>query len=459
MAWVFCSHRGVRAGRWFASAAACLLGCAVAAAAAPQGQPSAGGQQTASSQPANRPQQPQQAYRGLFGAGTPARPGAHAFDFTLSVYQEYGSSVDDELSASGQLLDEGWFSGLRGGLSFEKAGQRTRFGLRSEGWFRYYQQTRETTDPRVRVAMAIDSQPGQGRETRWHVGGTYDLEPYFILPLFGGGAPVTGGTAILPTGRDDLLFASRRQVFGQSFSFERQIRSRWTTGVFEDVRFSRADNPLYDVRSVHAGARLGRRFSRYAALRLGYAYQMGEFGLNAGERLETQDIQVSLDYRRPLPRLRRTTFGFETGSSRVTTAGVPRWEIVGTANLHHEFDEGWFIRADFTRGVRLVEGFREPFLQNTASGSLGGFIGRRVELSASGGYSRGDIGAAADQYEAVQGAARLRLALARFLAVDVEGLAYRHTFDQAVVAPGPLSAAVNRWSVRCNVSLWLPLSR
>jgi hypothetical protein len=416
-------------------------------------------QQGATNQPTGRTQQVQQAYRGLFGAGSAPQPGGHALDLTVSVYEEYGNNIDDETPTDVLVLDSGWFTGVRGGLSFEQLGQRARFGLRTEGAFRYYQDSGRTTKPRLHVDMAVDSTEGTRRNTTWHLGGSVDHQPYYMLPLFTAGTAVTGGTAILPTSRDDLLYANARMVYGQSFSVEHQLNPRWTFGVFEDLRYTKADNAGLDVRAIHAGARFGRRFTRYAALRLGYAYQTGRYGQNTDERLETHDIDVSFDYRRPLPRLRRTTFGFATGSSRVTDQHNARWEVVGMANLRHDFEGGWFVQGDFARNVRLVEGFSRPFLQNTWSASLGGFLGRRVELLTSGGYSRGSIGSTSDRYRAIQGAARLRLALARYLAIDTEGLINEHHFGGAVVLPGTVTADLNRWSVRCNVTVWLPLSR
>jgi hypothetical protein len=409
-------------------------------------------------QQGNQAQQPQQPYRGLFGAGSPARPGGHTLDLSLSVYQEYGNTADEDTPAGVIELGTGWFTGARGTVSLERAGQRARFGLRSEASLRYYQETRETTSPRVRVLAAVDGTESRGRDTNWHLDGSFDYEPYYVLPLFGGQAPVTGGTAILPTSRDDIQYANRRAVFGQSFSVDRQVSSRWTIGVFEDFRYTKSENELYDVRAIHAGARLGRRFSRYAALRLGYAYRLGEYGANTDQRLEAHDIDISLDYRRPLPRLRRTTIGFSTGSSRMAQPEA-RWDVVGAASLRHEFDQGWFLQGEFARNARIVEGFASPFFENTAAASLGGFFGRRVEVLASGGYSRGEVGFTSDRYRAIQGAARLRLALARFLAVDVEGLTNRHTFDAGIVVPETLPPSMNRWSVRCNVMVWLPLSR
>ena len=55
---------------------------------------------------AGRRQQANQPYRGLFGAGTPARPGGHALDLMLSVYEEYGNEFDTPVSGADYELDD-----------------------------------------------------------------------------------------------------------------------------------------------------------------------------------------------------------------------------------------------------------------------------------------------------------------------------------------------------------------
>jgi hypothetical protein len=280
-----------------------------------------------------------------------------------------------------------------------------------------------------------------------------------VLPVFGGGAPVTGGTAIVPTRRDDLLFQASRNVFTQTFVLEHPISARSFLGVSEELRYTLADSAGYDVQTVRAGGYYGYQFSPYGSLRLGYAYRGGRFGPETSQRLQTHDIDVGFDYRRPLPRMRRTTFGFSTGSSLVTSDPHQRWEFVGTVNLRHEFDRGWFLQGDFSRNTRLVEGFGDPFFENTVSASLGGFLSRRVELLTSGGYSRGEVGFTSDRYTVVQGSARLRLAIGRYLAANAEGLVYRYDFDDNVARPDQMLQSQNRWSVRCNLTVWLPLSR
>ena len=401
-------------------------------------------------------------YRGLFGAGSGARPGGHLLDLTASVYQEYGTLSRSEFSFDPEVQGIGWFLGVRSRLALERAWQNTRFGLRGESSFRYFRDARETTTPRVRLEVALDHNARQYRLNSVRLSGSGDYEPYYTLSIFPTPVAETGGTAIVPTSRDDLLFRGARYVYAQSFEAERQVAPRAYVTVFESWRYTSASAAGFDVDSVRVGARYGYRLSRYASLRVGYAYQTGHYGLEAARRLEAHDIDLSYDYRKPLSRSRRTTVGFGVGSSRVTTGAGPEWMIVGTANLRHELGAGSFLQGDYLRNVQLVEGFAEPFFVNTGSASLGGFFGRRVEFLASSGYSMGTIGTGSDTYESLQGSARLRLAMASFLAVDVEGLVNRNIFDGRTTLPGVIPATTgdaSRWAVRCNVAMWLPLSR
>jgi hypothetical protein len=199
--------------------------------------------------------------------------------------------------------------------------------------------------------------------------------------------------------------------------------------------------------------------SRYASINVGYGYEVGNYGLQTLQKIETQNVDLGIEYRRPLTRSRRTTFGFTTGAALLSAQPHRQWQALGTANLRHEFNRGWFIQGDFGRSVQLVEGFTAPFLVNTVTASVGGFMGRRVELVSSGGYSSGVVGFGSDRYHAVQGSARLRLALARYVAIDTEGLTNQYLFNNRIAVPTSLPPQLNRWAVRCSVALWLPLAR
>ena len=400
-------------------------------------------------------------YRGLFGAGTGADPGRHILALTASVYEEYGNNQNGEIPTTDLVMRDGWFLGVRAQLAFEKAGRYSRFGLRGEGAFRYVRDLRETTAPRFRAELAVDAKTGSRKQNLLHLTGSADYEPYYILSIFPTEVLPTGDTAVVPTNRDDLLFKRTRYIYDQAFSYEQQLSRRSYVEIYDDWRTTQAQAPTtgLDVNAVRVGARYGYRMSPHASLRVGYAYRLGNYGLDAAQRFESQDLDLSFDYSKPLTRTRTTTFGFGAGSSRITRDPAPIWTVVGNAYLRHEFGAGWFIRGDFNRNSQLVEGFAVPFFVNTVTGSLGGFLGHRVEVLATSGYSRGPVGFGSDRYTSRQSSARLRWALARYFAVDAEGLLIRYDFGDRVPVPGTVAANLDRWAVRCNLAWWLPLSR
>jgi hypothetical protein len=400
-------------------------------------------------------------YRGLFGAGSGANRGGHLLALTASIYEEYGTNQSSDLPSSDLVLREGWFLGVHGQLAYEKTGQYSRVDLRGEGAFRYVRDVKQSTDPRFRAEVAVDARTGSRKTNLLRVGASADYEPYYILSIFPTEVLPTGDTAIVPTNRDDLLFKRSRYLYSQTFSYEQQTSRRSYLEFYDDWRTTRAQATTtgLDVNSLRAGLRYGYRLSPSASMRLGYTYKLGHYGLDAAQRFQAHDLDVSFDYRKPLSRSRATSFGFGVGSSRISREGQPLWTVVGNANLSHDMGKGWFVRADYTRDAQLVEGFADPFFVNTVTGSVGGFLGHRVEVLASSGYSRGPVGFAADRYTSRQSSARVRLALAKVLAIDAEGLLLQYGFGAGVPVPGTVPANLDRWAVRCNLAWWLPLSR
>jgi len=333
--------------------------------------------------------------------------------------------------------------------------------VRGIGAFRYVHDLGETTLPRFRAEMAIDARTGARKQNRLRFDGAVNYEPYYMLSVFPTDVQPAGDTAIVPTNRDDLLFTRTRYIYEQRLSYRQQTSRRSYLEFFEDGRTTQAQTPTsgFDVNGLRAGARYGYQLSPHASMRFGYAYKIGNYGLDAAQRFESHDVDVSFDYVKPLSRSRATSFGFGVGPSRVSRESGPWWTVIANANLSHEFGRGWFIRADYTRNVRLVEGFADPFFVNTATGSIGGFLGRRVEVLAMSAYSRGPVGYGLDRYTSRESSARMRLALAKALAIDAEGLLIQYGFSDGVPVPGTVPANLDRWAVRCNIAWWLPLSR
>jgi hypothetical protein len=399
-------------------------------------------------------------YRGLFGAGSPAAPGRSAFDLTAAVYEEYGNLPEGDVPLALPALGAGWFTGARAAVSMEHAGRHTGFGLRGEASLRYYHDLGQTTPVRARVDAGFDAALGKRHDSRLRLSGAYQLEPYYLLPFFDAPAPVIGGTTILPIYRDDALYARRRHITSGAIGYEMAFTPRDSLVFDASLRDTRADGVALDVQDYHASGRFSRRVTRDLSLRAGYTFQRGRYGIAAQDLLTTQGLDLSVDYRRTLPFSRKTTVGFGSGSALVDGQEEDRrYFVTGYATLRHDMGRGWFIGADYSRAVQLVEGFAAPFLANTVTASLGGFASPRVELYTSGGYSAGDAGFGGGRYEVTQASARLRVALAKYAAVSTEGLLYAHRFPDGAAAPGVFPGRLDRWAVRAGLTLWLPLAR
>ena len=91
---------------------------------------------------------------------------------------------------------------------------------------------------------------------------------------------------------------------------------------------------------------------------------------SCGRTLPTaiHDIDVGVDYARPLSLTRRTTLDFGTGSSVVTMptldlgqeAGATETQVrfVGDVGVTHEMGRTWRLRLGYNRGVGFAGGVR-----------------------------------------------------------------------------------------------------
>jgi hypothetical protein len=426
-----------------AVAAAILLALCAAPAAAQSGQ-------------AGRP------YQGLFGAGAPPPPNGQTVDVTVTTYGEYGIDPNAVLvTPSDDLVQrEGWFGGVRGGLTYRKRTQRTAFGWTAEGSGRYYRDDRAWTEPAYRTQLGFDVAYGRQNQSRFHVDGAYEFQPYYTIPLLQVQPNVAEGAPIGPTSRDDLLFRQDRNIFTGTLRLEQGMGRRGVWLVESQSRRATSPDPLFEATDYRVGGGLGLRAGRYATVRLGYTYQRGEYGYRPESPLTSHLVDLGVDYRRPLPGLRKTTMAISTGSGVYETETGRHFRVAGTFALQHQFDKGWFLQTEYRRDVQVVEGFLQPLLSDGVTASLGGFLGRRVDFYTSVGYSAGDVGFdGGDNYDVLQASVRLRVALSRRLALDVEGLAYSYDFPARDVAVTPIAAAYERQAVRVQLTVWLPFGR
>jgi hypothetical protein len=199
---------------------------------------------------------------------------------------------------------------------------------------------------------------------------------------------------------------------------------------------------------------------------LGYVYREGVYGFaRVGVPTVVHDVDVGVDYSRPLSRSRRTTLDFAVGTSIVdspdsqtSTTSTVHYRPSASVGLNHAFGRTWRARGVYTRGVIFSEAFLQPGFSDVVDGSIVGFFSRRVDFNAQGGFSMGDVGFSTQpsDYRAYSASSRLRVAVQRNWAWFVGYQFYRHNTVGAPLANG-VPPRLNRNVVRTGIELWLPV--
>src|SRR6185503_92525 len=170
-----------------------------------------------------------------------------------------------------------------------------------------------------------------------------------------------------------------------------------------------------------------------------------------------------LDLGRAISLTRRLTFGFSTGVSGARTEGGDlHYVLTGHSTLSYEIGRSWTSSLSFHRGVDYSQGLGLPVIIDSVSAGVSGDLGRRVQVSAGGGFVSGNVGAGlsgagGSSYKVATGNASVRTALTRTTGVSVH-YAYRHyRFGDPAALPIGLRANADRHTVRASLDLWVPL--
>jgi hypothetical protein len=247
-----------------------------------------------------------------------------------------------------------------------------------------------------------------------------------------------------------------------------------------NYRYSDSDDSAaaaaHYLRSYSVGGRYRHGVSRYASLRLGYAFREGQYGLTpTTPTTRVHDIDVGVDYARALSVTRRTSIDFSTGSSVVTVPAIDpagdgrevnevQLRLVGTVGLLHEMGRSWRLRVAYNRGVGFAEAFAEPVFADGFNASLHGFFNRRTDFSTNGGFSFGDVGLRPDSGISRSGdsfrtwffSARSQYALGSLWAVYTEYLYYSQDLGATVIVPDGIPATLHRHTMQIGLTFWVP---
>lgn len=411
-------------------------------------------------------------YRGLFGSpGDPDAP--QSLTLSASLFGAYDDNVtaglNNQQSLDPRLQRSGEYYAATAGLNYTLSltGRRASFGLGSgvsASAYRFDGDTR--TSPHAHLSANLGY--ALGNRTRLHVSEQVVYSRYYRFLLFPSLTGLDDDGAL--AGDPDLELFERvalRYTTGAGLTHDFGARSSFGVSYgLGYVDYRDAEYP--DWTSQSASVNFNRRLTANATLNLGYGYRTARAQEQEDPAREVHNINVGVSYSRALSFSRRTSFSFSTGSAMVVRDDltVPdadpraRFRVIGNATLTHELGRTWTAQAAYARGLVFREGFDDPFLTDAVTASIGGFVSRRLDMSAQARWSFATVDRPGrNGYDSLAVTAGARYALSRFVALFARYVYYQYSFDPDVALDPGLARSLDRQGVRAGITASLPLIR
>jgi hypothetical protein len=428
---------------------------------------------------AQRPR-PDRPYRGLFGGNGADPNSTQQLDVNVSLFGAYDDNVLASQSQGGidpRYQQSGGYGNSTLSLDYTKRVGRASFDFTGGTSYRYYPSIKELNGFSYFASIGFSAKLGARTTLNATESGSY--MPYFAFSPFAGVTPSDPGI-VAPITPQQALVNQAATMLSSSAALEHRVTPRNTLSA--DYSFTYADyqslvNP-YQTWAV--GGQYRYRLTPRATLKLGYHFRRGTLGFynTLNEPVDSHDLDIGVDYSRPLSQSRKTTVGFSTGSTiyrSVNTPVVPptsppssadlylrtRYMVTGSAFISREIGRSWQARADYRRGLQMVQGFGAPFFADSVNLSLTGFVNSRSRLSLSAAYSNGDVGITINtqRYTTAVATANYQVAVNRWAALFAQYDFYHYLFDPTIVLPPGMGRGLSRNGARVGLNLWLPLLR
>jgi hypothetical protein len=210
------------------------------------------------------------------------------------------------------------------------------------------------------------------------------------------------------------------------------------------------------VTAAGAGGKVTRHVGRFAAWYVGYGLSQAhtEEG-SRGVDQRRHDIDVGVDYSRPLAVWRNTTLRVATGTTVLAQDNERRARLSVAARIGHRFAAQWSGSLDYSRPIEYVVGLVEPLIADAVNITVTGMLPRRIAVSATAGASAGVVGLNnAARYQSYTASLRCtrRIAPGVDAAFEIYDAAYK---SSGLVAHGSLPEAFGRRGIRAGLT-WAP---
>jgi hypothetical protein len=406
-----------------------------------------------------------QPFQGLFGAQPMAAPN-DSLDLSTSLFAVNDTNLPRLVAGPGDGTGpDVRYTDLHSGLWYTHRGERTVFSTNGTSALQYYPQLAHAVRWSGAGAVAMTR---TGRRLRFGIDQQVRYSPYAhfrVIPIPGPTSPGLAeveapDVALAVSGRESYRYNSgvtagyqlaRRTILNASYQHE-----------FLD--FVPADQN--DWKTQDANISLSHSLTPKTALVAGYGYHRRDF---ERERvpLRRHDLNFGVNYNSALPFSPRTVFAFTMGSTALSRGRSTRtdatestfFRLIGRADLEHQISRSWWGGAFYDRWVQYIEGVSDVFLAHSITGNIRGYLGPRVEVRATSGYSTGPLrfGPRQRGYDTSASTARVRMAISRGLAAQVEYVHYRYLFSDAVTLPTGIPVRGNRHVFRVGLTTWVPL--
>jgi hypothetical protein len=418
-------------------------------------------------------QRPTRPYRGLFGGGPTPDTNRSRSELTFASNLQLG--YDTWLAPPGATVPTSPTQPRESGYTFTGAAAlsyfrgRTQRSLTVDGLVRSNGYDGIDTGSTLGATALVSAVTNLGRATQLRASLEAGYEPTLVL---GGEQPVAVDPAAPVVSAPDVTsgyLEQRSWSSGSSVSLDHRWTPRQTTTVGGAyTRQQYLDDLGYDMRSRAGHALHSWSFSRTSSVRLLYGFNESDFDLSDVLTTTTtdQNVELGFAYNRRLSPTRRLQIEARGGATHVDglrpedRSRLTYWVPSGGGSISLDVSRSWSIVGDYNRYVDVLQGVSQTsFAADSASASLNGLIGRRIEASLYATYSNGTSGGAdtTGRFENYSGAVQVLYALARWCATTVNYDYYAYRFQDVADLPSGFPPDFDRQAIRVGFTVWLPL--
>jgi hypothetical protein len=420
-----------------------------------------------SAQPLNQPRRAADVY----APRTPTAPPTSELRFSLSALGGYDDNVTQSGGGGGapSALQPGYLGLFDGALGYRRARGSRYLSFDGAAGVTSYEGAGLGPSQRASGNVMAGTEFGRGYTLTAGQGlsfdATYGLETLaaFDGPLGQGELPTTASV-------EGVL---RRKSWSTDSSVS--LGRRWTTRDSTSVSYGftrrayiQADSEASHSQNVNAS--YSRQMNRTTSLNMGYAYAQGEYV--GGVELEdvrprgTHAVTTGLLFTRRVSPRRSLVVGFDGGATRVSSVtGADQteyayWSPTASVNARLDLSRTWTLSGNFGRTITTLDGLTaDTFVSDTATISVGGSAGRRLQLVFSGGVASGRQGEdviESSDFETYTGAAQAQVSILRNLSAMAQYVYYRYNLTSGSPLPTDFPAVFDRNGFRVGLTLSWP---